>query len=62
MARTKAVALTKRVKVDGRWKVKQHFYNRSGSLSDKVLVGGERRLVPRMFAMEWYDERGKRQR
>jgi len=61
MAHTKAW-LTKRVKIDGKWKVKQPFYNRSGSLSDKVLVGAERRLVPGVFVMEWYDETGKRRR
>jgi hypothetical protein len=61
MAHTKAW-LTKRVKIDGKWKVKQPFYNRSGSLSDKVLDGSERRLVPGVFVMEWYDDTGKRQR
>jgi hypothetical protein len=41
MAHTKT-RLSKRIKIDGRWKIEAPFYNRSGSLSDKVLVGSER--------------------
>jgi hypothetical protein len=56
MANTKAW-LTKRVKIDGKWKVKQSFYNRSGSLSDKVLVDSERRQVPGVFeANRWHGD------
>jgi hypothetical protein len=50
------------VKIDGKWTVKTPFYNRSGSLSDKVMVGSERRIVPGVFVLEWYDSHGKRQR
>ena len=32
--RTQKRWLTKRVKIDEKWKIKQPFYNRSGSLSE----------------------------
>jgi integrase len=54
--------LSKRVKIDGHWSIKKPFYNRSGSLSDKVIVGAERMLLPGAFVLEWYDSHGKRQR